>query len=103
MLRQKTLLGETYVEITPGDPQSPAVPDGGKLPVRNITPTVELDEIIQTFDPKTRAAFGIWQQELATASAGRGQDINDFFGAAAAARGPGDDAAHDPQRGRATT
>jgi virulence factor Mce-like protein len=80
MLRQKTLLGETYVEITPGDPQSPAVPDGGKLPVRNITPTVELDEIIQTFDPRTRAAWGVWQEELATASAGRGQDINDFFG-----------------------
>ncbi len=80
MLRQKTLLGETYVEITPGDPQSPAVPDGGKLPVRNITPTVELDEIVQTFDPKTRAAFAVWQEELATASAGRGQDINDFFG-----------------------
>ena len=55
MLRQKTLLGETYVEITPGDPQSPAVPDGGKLPVGNIRPTVELDEIIQTFDPKTRS------------------------------------------------
>ena len=80
MLRQKTLLGETYVEITPGDPQSAAVPDGGKLPVKNITPTVELDEIIQTFDPRTRAAFGVWQEELATASAGRGQDINDFFG-----------------------
>ena len=46
-LRQKTLLGETYVEITPGDPQSPAIPDGGKLPVGNIQPTVELDEIIQ--------------------------------------------------------
>ena len=79
MLRQKTLLGETYVEITPGDPQSPAVPDGGKLPVGNIQPTVELDEIIQTFDARTRAAFDVWQQELAVASAGRGQDINDFF------------------------
>ena len=80
MLRQKTLLGETYVEITPGDPQSAAVPDGGTLPVRNIRPTVELDEIIQTFDKPTRAAFAVWQQELAAASAGRGQDINDFFG-----------------------
>jgi len=79
MLRQKTLLGETYVEITPGDPQSPAVPDGGTLPVGNIQPTVELDEIIQTFDTRTRAAFDVWQQELAVASAGRGQDINDFF------------------------
>ena len=55
------------------------MPDGGKLPVGNIQPTVELDEIIQTFDARTRAAFEVWQQELAVASAGRGQDINDFF------------------------
>ncbi len=79
MLRYKTLLGETYVEITPGNSSSPAVPDGGKLPVRNIRPTVELDEIVQTFDARTRAAFDVWQQDLAAASAGRGQDINDFF------------------------
>ena len=78
-LRQKTLLGETYVEITPGDPSSPAIPDNGKLSVVNIKPTVELDEIIQSFDARTRAAFETWQQDLAIGSAGRGQDINDFF------------------------
>src|SRR4051794_29609765 len=31
ILRQKSLLGETYVEITPGSPGSPRLPDGGKL------------------------------------------------------------------------
>src|SRR4051794_17232658 len=31
ILRQKTLLGETYVEITPGQPGSASVPDGGFL------------------------------------------------------------------------
>jgi virulence factor Mce-like protein len=79
MLRQKSLLGETYVEITPGDPQSPVVPDRGTLSVGNIRPTVELDEIVQAFDPETRAAWGTWQQQLAKSAAGRGQDINDFF------------------------
>ncbi len=56
-----------------------AIPDNGKLPVQNIKPTVELDEIIQSFDARTRAAFETWQQDLAIGSAGRGQDINDFF------------------------
>ena len=32
ILRQKTLLGETYVELTPGDRRSGALPDGGLLP-----------------------------------------------------------------------
>src|SRR5467141_572889 len=30
-LRQKTLLGETYVELTPGGPHSPNLKDGGRL------------------------------------------------------------------------
>ena len=32
ILRQKTLLGETYVELTPGDRQGSKLADGGKLP-----------------------------------------------------------------------
>lgn len=79
MLRQKTLLGETYLEITPGDPRSASVPDGGTLPPGNIQPAVELDEILQSLDARTRAAFETWQQDLAVAASGRGQDINDFF------------------------
>ena len=33
ILRQKTLLGETYVELTPGSPRSPKLKEGGMLPV----------------------------------------------------------------------
>ncbi|MCD6728250.1 MAG: MCE family protein [Solirubrobacteraceae bacterium] len=77
MLRQKSLLGEIYVELTPGEPSAPKLADGGTLPPGNIEPTVELDEILRAFDPTTRAAFETWQQELAIAGAGRGQDLND--------------------------
>ena len=31
ILRQKTLLGETYVELTPGTPGKPTVPENGRL------------------------------------------------------------------------
>ena len=80
ILRQKTLLGETYVELTPGDRSKGMLPDGGTLPVSQVSPTVELDEIFRTFDPKTREAFRTWFQSQAASVRGRGQGINDAFG-----------------------
>ena len=79
MLRAKSLLGETYLELTPGNPNGPVVADNGRLPQGNIKPSVELDEIIRAFDPKTRAAFETWQQQLAIAGTGYGRDLNDSF------------------------
>jgi phospholipid/cholesterol/gamma-HCH transport system substrate-binding protein len=76
MLRQKTLLGETYVELTPGDRDGPKLPEGGTLPRAQVQPSVQLDEIFRTFDPRTRAAFQTWMQQLAIASAGRGADLS---------------------------
>ena len=32
ILRQKSLLGETYVELSPGSQTGPKLPDGGTLP-----------------------------------------------------------------------
>src|SRR5438874_5114058 len=57
ILRQKTLLGETFVELTPGSPTAPKLKEGAQLPAANVSPTVELDEIFRAFDAKTRAAF----------------------------------------------
>jgi phospholipid/cholesterol/gamma-HCH transport system substrate-binding protein len=76
ILRQKTLLGETYVELTPGSPGSPKVAEGGELAPGQVSPTVELDEIFRLFDDKTRTAFQVWQQTLAQGVTGRGQDIS---------------------------
>jgi ABC-type transporter Mla subunit MlaD len=81
ILRQKTLLGETYVELTPGHPkQAGTVPEGGFLADGRVAKTVELDEIFQALDPKTRASFRVWQQDLSRAVAGRGRDLNDALG-----------------------
>ncbi|HEY3021786.1 MAG TPA: MlaD family protein, partial [Solirubrobacteraceae bacterium] len=79
-LRQKTLLGETYVELTPGDRSSGMLRDGGTLPASQVSPTVELDEIFRTFDHRTREAFRTWFQSQAASVRGRGLDINDAFG-----------------------
>jgi phospholipid/cholesterol/gamma-HCH transport system substrate-binding protein len=76
MLRQKTLLGETYVELTPGDRSGPKLAEGATLPKAQVEPSVQLDEIFRTFDPQTKAAFQSWMQQLALADTGRGADLS---------------------------
>jgi len=76
ILRQKTLLGETYIELSPGSPAGPKLADGGSLPKGQIAPTVQLDQILSTFDPATRSAFETWMQQQGAALTGRGQDLN---------------------------
>jgi len=80
ILRQKSLLGETYVELTPGTDAAPSVADGGELAAASVSPTVELDEIFRAFDAETRRAFGVWLDQQGRAFEGRGQDINDALG-----------------------
>src|SRR3954468_19864809 len=80
ILRQKTLLGETYVELTPGRTDAKPIPEGGVLPASQVSDTVELDEILRAFDPKTRAAFQDWMQTQAQAISGHGRDLNDALG-----------------------
>src|SRR4051812_10037014 len=78
ILRQKTLLGETYVELTPGHGAN--IPEGGELANSQVADTVQLDEIFDSLDPRTRAAFQGWQQELSKGIKGHGQDLNDALG-----------------------
>jgi phospholipid/cholesterol/gamma-HCH transport system substrate-binding protein len=83
ILRQKTLLGETYVELSPGNRgpnDSNTIFDGGSLPSGQVADTVQLDEIFRTFDPTTRQAFQTWMQQQGVALGNRGQDLNDALG-----------------------
>jgi phospholipid/cholesterol/gamma-HCH transport system substrate-binding protein len=80
ILREKTILGETYVQLTPGSPRSPPLADGGRLPNGQVVGAVQLDQIFNTFDPTTRAAFRLWQQEIAKAITGNDQNLNDVLG-----------------------
>ncbi|MBK5218654.1 MAG: MCE family protein [Thermoleophilia bacterium] len=80
ILRTKTLLGETYIELTPGSSEAPEMADGDTLPEANIAESVQLDEIFRTFDPQTRAAFQAWMQEAAVAINGQGQSLSYALG-----------------------
>jgi len=81
ILRIKALLGETFVELSPGSPDAPKLPDGGALPRKATAEQVQIDEIISIFDDDTKKAFRGWIRELATAIGdGRSEDLNNALG-----------------------
>ena len=80
MLRQKTLLGETYVELTPGSNGGPKIADGGTLAAGRVSPTVELDEIFRAFDEPTRQKFQSWMDQQGRAIYQNGSDLNAALG-----------------------
>jgi len=80
ILRTKTLLGETYIELSPGSREGVELEDGGVLPEANIAQSVQLDEIFRAFDTETRAAFQEWMQEAAVAINGQGQNLSYAIG-----------------------
>jgi virulence factor Mce-like protein len=79
MLRQKTLLGETYVQLIPESHTAPPLKDEGQLPNAQVEPSVTLDDILSAFDSKTRKSFQIWMQSLAESFNHRGEQINASF------------------------
>ena len=80
MLRQKSLLGQIYIEITPGSPDAPKLEDGGELSDVQVQETVDFDELISTFDKPTRENYQGWIKEIARAiENGRGEDLSDAF------------------------
>ncbi|MFI4993169.1 MAG: MlaD family protein [Solirubrobacterales bacterium] len=79
--RQKTLLGETYVQLIPqgNGHEGPFLADGGQLPDSQVEPSVTLDGVLSALDAKTRRAFQVWQQSVAEGINGHGEEINADF------------------------
>ena len=74
ILRTKTLLGETYVELSPGSRGAAKMPDA------HVQPTTELDEVIRAFTPATRRDFKTFITGMAASLKGRDRDLNDVVG-----------------------
>ena len=81
ILRQKTLLGETYVELSAGDRNGRKLPDEGTLARTQVEPSEQLDEILRAFDSQTRDALRVWIRESAKSiKGGRGEDLSSALG-----------------------
>jgi virulence factor Mce-like protein len=79
LVRPRSALGLKYVEITKGTSQR-GFDDGATVPLNNARPDpVEIDQVLNTFDDKTRAASQRNLLEFGNALAGRGADLNTFI------------------------
>lgn len=79
-LRTKSLLGETFVELTPGSKDAPILPANTQLGRDQVEASVQIDEIFNAFDEPTRKNFQDWMQGQAAAFRGRGDELNLAFG-----------------------
>lgn len=80
VLRQKTLLGEAYIELSPGTGSGPKFPDGGTIPVTQIHPTQALDQVLGSFDRPTQRNLQALLSGTAVALAGRGASLSNAIG-----------------------
>jgi phospholipid/cholesterol/gamma-HCH transport system substrate-binding protein len=81
LLRTKTLVGENFLEVVPGNQAQGDLPDGGTIPVDRAGESVQLDEILSSLDERTRAGIQRTISGLGTGVAGRATDINRLFAA----------------------
>ena len=80
ILRQKTLLGEAYLELSTGQRNGPQFPDGGTIPSAQVDPTQALDQVLGSFDASTQAALQNLLTGFSASLAGRGEDLSDAIG-----------------------
>jgi phospholipid/cholesterol/gamma-HCH transport system substrate-binding protein len=79
LVRQKTLVGENYIEITRGIPQRGKVPDGGTLPLSRDLESVPIDRILAALTPQVRSAVRADLQSLGAGLQRQGVHLNQFL------------------------
>ncbi|HWJ82435.1 MAG TPA: MlaD family protein [Nocardioides sp.] len=70
----KSLVGSSYVDVKDGD--GPAISSGADLPRADVVPAVDVDELLNTLDPKTRKALSGTVQALYQSTRGTGTDLD---------------------------
>jgi virulence factor Mce-like protein len=73
-----SLLGTKYVSLNIGTSKK-MVNDGGTLPISQTTVPVQLDDILDTFNSKTRSSIQQGLVGFGDTLAGRGSSLNDTF------------------------
>ena len=71
------LEGNFFVDLKPGSPSSPDMPDGGTIPLANTATPVQLDQILTELNSPTRANLLHFVHALATSVKGGGAQTFD--------------------------
>jgi virulence factor Mce-like protein len=79
-VRSRSALGLKYLQIKKGN-SSESFPEGSVVSLKHAKPeTVDIDQVLNTFDEPTRRAIQINLREFGDALAGRGADLNAAIG-----------------------
>jgi phospholipid/cholesterol/gamma-HCH transport system substrate-binding protein len=70
-----TSIAGRYVALIPGPNSAPEIPDGGEIPTQDTTEIVDLDQLLNSLDPRVVAALSQVVHGSAEASKGRGADL----------------------------
>jgi phospholipid/cholesterol/gamma-HCH transport system substrate-binding protein len=69
-------IANRYIDLQLAPASSPEIPDGGRIDQVDTTTAVDLDELFNVFDPKTRRALSGVIRGFATTYAGREEQAN---------------------------
>jgi phospholipid/cholesterol/gamma-HCH transport system substrate-binding protein len=75
LMRPKTGLKDMVAELTPGTAEAGRLPEGGRIPVSQTLPDVNLDEILAQLDADTRDYLRLLLSDGGSALAGNGRDL----------------------------
>ena len=79
VIRETSLSGiaNRYIALTPGPNSAPSLQDGATLPTTQTTTPVDLDQLFDTLDPRTRAGLQQVIQGSAQQYQGKGRQANE--------------------------
>lgn len=76
----KSLVGSSYVEVIDGD--GPEIKDGSVLPASAVKESVDVDELFNALDARTRDNLSDSLRSLDVTTHGRGEDLDRLLGGA---------------------
>jgi phospholipid/cholesterol/gamma-HCH transport system substrate-binding protein len=76
IVRASSLSGiaNRYISISPGPNSEPAIPDGSTIPSTKTTSPVDIDQLFDTFDPKTKQGLRDFIQGQAAVYTGNNEE-----------------------------
>ncbi|NMO91478.1 MlaD family protein [Actinomycetospora sp. TBRC 11914] len=74
-IRPVSLLGERYLDLTPGTPQAPPLGDPAVIGPEHTSRAVDVDDVLDTFDDPTSAALAAMVTTLGEGLRGRGPQV----------------------------
>lgn len=80
-IRPKGILGNPFVELSPGLKSNDTIQSGGILPMQDTASPVDLDQVMDLFDPQTRQRIQTLTLQGGLALKDRGSDLNTLLAA----------------------